>query len=78
VAEGGFDEQHRGVQREDRRVGRRDLADQRALRGVAFPAEDLAHDELALFFAVAAAPDEIAEALSDGSIRADGTAFVTR
>ncbi|HEV2643445.1 MAG TPA: hypothetical protein VGT98_12090 [Candidatus Elarobacter sp.] len=61
VAEGRFDEQHRGVEREDRRVGRRDLADQRALRGVAFAAEDLAHDELALYFAMAAAPDEIGE-----------------
>jgi len=48
VAEGRFDEQHRGVEREDRRVGRRDLTDQRALRDVAVAAEDLANDELAL------------------------------
>jgi hypothetical protein len=34
VAEGRFDEQHPRVEREDRCVGRRDLADQRALRGV--------------------------------------------
>ena len=52
-----------GVEREDRRVGRRDLVDQRALRGVAFAAEDLAHDELALLFAMAAAPNEIGERL---------------
>lgn len=76
VAEGRFDEQHRGVGREDRRVGRRDLADQRALRGVAFAAQDLAHDELALLFAMAATPDEIGEALGDEARCEEVAAFV--
>lgn len=42
--EGGFDEQHGGVEREDGRFGRVHFGDDAALGGVAFAAQDAADD----------------------------------
>jgi hypothetical protein len=44
AAEGGFDEQHRGVEREDRRVGGGDRADDHALRGAVMMSSTRATD----------------------------------
>src|ERR1700682_2296429 len=61
AAQGGFDEQHSGVEREDRGGGGGDLAGDRALRGVAFSAQEPAHDFRALLGAVTAVPFDVVE-----------------